>query len=699
MPYADENLKTQTRRRLKRQEAFLKALTQDVYTIGDAAEMAGVSRKTIDTWRDRDRAFNERVKIAVAEARTRKAMSKYVSREVSLDKPRPDKGSFAEWRRKYTGRIVEKHQEGFVAAFEDRTNQKILWLAPTGAGKDTTAGDVCMYVTCDDWTQRAAWLMENENFSRRRIAERIKPYFEDSRVYDQKPLGINSVKPSASLIADYGPFTWEKGMRFVDGTPVPRNTWTKNELYFMRGMGESEADPNLWASGLGGASYGARITFLVLSDPFTFENQSSPTQRAQQRALLEEGGTIATRLDGSGRTLVLGTRVAEWDNYGEWMKSWTQNARVIDHQEFWATDYYKYSNGVAVVITRAIVENEDGEEVSFWPDNPEFPLDSYLELDGKRYLVKNLDDARYNELAAKGAHRVKGLREKRAENPERFETTQQQNPPEGGVGEFTDILLDHCDDPSRTLGVWKPGEELLVQGVDPARSGGAAWVMWGYDRETGICTVVDLFYGEKLGTEGVRKKLLLEPASHYLPAYLVYEVNAESGVLDHPDVKRLVEQTGTSLIRHHTQYNRSQGDASVAAMSTDMRTGLIRFPAAHPQDRERLRKLKQHFKNWDIASAMNRRTISGRYGHQPDDLCMAAWIGWYHIKTRMKNRGLVGRVAQRPVPQAIMKRWRQAKTQTFSEPQPVSTYNMDEPDPNDLAAWYDYYGGTRAAND
>lgn len=655
-------------------------------SIAEVASTIGYTTRTITRWRDDDQVFARQFARRMKARRKQLAYQKEDRTTFDPSRRKPKKGNFRWWRRTYLGRPVFPHQDGFIDAYEDLTNHTVVWLAPTGAGKDTTAGDIVLYETCDNWSLRVAWLMENQDFSVRRVSERLEPYLTDPAVYRRAPVGPETSVPERNLVEDFGPFTWGGGLVYPNGEPVQKNTWTNQKLYFLREAGESEADPNIWASGLQGAIYGARVQLLVISDPFTFENQASPTEREKQRALLESGGTIATRLDGSGRRLILGTRVAEWDNYGSWIDNWTQGARVIQTKEYWNTVYYKYSNGVAVVVTKAIGYNGDGGEQSFWPDNPEFPLDSYLELNGDRYTVTDLSDDQVLELAEKGARRVIGLREKRDDNPDRFEATQNQNPrSDEFILDFSDLLLDHCDDPARTIGQWLPGEDLVL-GVDPAQSGGAAWVLWALDRADGTATVVDLFYGEKLGSQGVRQKLVIDPINKYLPRYLCFEVNRESGQLEHPDIADLIRRTATQLIRHKTHFNRSQGDASVGAMSFDMRDQMIRFPAFSHEDRSKLRRLKQHFQSFDASVVTERRSVSGSYGHAPDDLCMAAWIGWHHIRDLRRSMARSGPIQRRRVPRDVAANWaRNHQVPVVDEP--LSGTMNDGRDINNLMEW------------
>lgn len=615
------------------------------HTRRDAAKLAGIELNTLNYWiRTYDDFAQELRRLERARIQKEK-LSKLTI--VDPTKPTPPKGDFTTWRRKYLGRGVEDHQVPLVTALEDRTNTRIICLLPPGSGKDTTAGDWLLYELCDDRTgKRTAWMMESDDFARRRLT-RLQSYLTDRNVYSYAPLGPTSSIPTHNLIDDYGPFAWEPGMVYADGTKVNRPTWTQNKIYLLQATAP-EADPSLWATGIGGATYGSRIGELILSDAFTIENQKSPMVRAEQMQFIK--GTLRSRFDGRGRLVVIGTRTGPDSrcNYIELLKYFTGNSRIIRQEGA----YHKYANGTAVIIHPAILYDENGIERSYWPEH--FPLRTVITLPtGEWVEMQNLTDDEILEYAdLPDAAIIEGLADIRDDDPEMFETIYQQNPPESISGEFTDQLLDHCDDPNRTIGVTNPGEELVL-GVDPARTGGAAWVLLAVNREEETIAVVDWGYYEKLGITGIANKLIIDPITRYLPAALSYEVNHEQGVLFLAEVQTVIRDGGVYINEHRTGDNRHSGEASVASLALYMRTGRFRFPAQSLTDRAQMAKLKQQFKNW------TGEPVSRRYRDKsaPDDGCMATWIGWVYARERLeRRRGIFG---HRQVPLSVRRRWKE----------------------------------------
>lgn len=649
-----EDGETREERTARLKADFIDLMTHEPQSMSKAAVAIGTNPQRIRKWRDLDPEFDAAVEaVRLPSHRPHMSRERNIRQVVDLakDHPKPD---FATWRRQYLGRPVWPHQVPIVEAYMDQTNLVVIVLGPPGSGKDTTCGDLLLYDLCDDKVGlRTAWIMESESFARRRLGERIDPYLTDPRSYRHAPLGPDTSMPERSLIEDWGPYKWEPGMRFEDGARVTRTTWTKNEMYFVR-VQAPEADPNLWATGINGATYGARVDRMFLSDPFTQRNQISPTTMAEQRGYIQ--GTLMSRLDESGRLVIMGTRISAGDNYGWWLKRLIGNARIIHEDGY----YRKYSNGVATVVYPAIQVDNDGDEVSYWPER--FPLDGQLVLpDGTTFLASGLEDGTVAQLVKQGARRIRGLYDIRSEDPDLFQTMYQQNPIIDNFGEFTTAILNHCDDEDRSIGVIRPGEELVL-GVDPARTGGAGWVLWAVDYEDQTATVVDMFYGTKLGTAGIKNKLIIEPLLKFLPRWFVYEGNREAAILEFPDVMGAVRESQVNVVKLFTGRNRYQGEEAVAAMTIPMREGRIRFPARTLEDRNRMALLKEHFRNFDARTGSEGRTRSGQYSHLPDDLAMAARAGWTQCaKLLVVERQKFFGVRRRPVPGSVRRKW--AKTQ------------------------------------
>ena len=666
--------KTNASNREERKQLINDLLDQGYHTWEELVEVSGLAKGAIAQLRIEDEAF----KTHMDSIRERNKRIRGTARQKNVvynpQRRRRKMPDFVTARMEYLGFPTPAAQMPLIEAWEDKTNRTILCLGPTGMGKDTTSEHIVLLTGASDYDNRVAWFMEADTFAKRRVTYGIRPYLEEPRTYDEAPRIPGGRKPTHSLIEDFGPFVWEQGMVYPDGSRVPKSTWNQNELYFLSRDGRRERDPNVWATGLSGTTYGSRIRTMVVSDAFTKENQRNPTQRAQQRELLE--GTMKTRLDGGGRRLFINTRVGAQDNNGYFIEKWAGSAKEVAQPADGPRSYTKLRNGVAIVIIQAIQYDADGQPRSFWEENPEFPLHSYYQVGPERIVIEGLTDDQINMYADMGAHRVDGLLERQSEE-EDFETMQQQNPPSSDSGEFTDELLDACDDDQRTFGVYVPGEEILIHGVDPAKTYGAGWSMLGYNWQTGVMTVIDFGFHTKLGHVGIREKLLEAPLVEYRPAHLAFEPNREGANLEFPDIQRLIRSFGTKVHRLGTNTNRFLGEAAVSRMAWDMRRGLIRIPAATPGDVQKAKLLKQHFKNYDESTIAQGRSRAGQNQHAPDDVAISTWMSWKVGKALRdaRKRPEQRDRPRRPVPASVRRRHRRA-----SKAEPVLTERSSTPE-------------------
>lgn len=614
---------------LERQDRLLQAVVT-AQTIGDALAFAGVGEGTLYRWKKKDAKFNRRWDKAIEQMRSRKGqMYGGNTRQFDPFREFSDPGPLEDFRREVFGFPSTPSQRAFCQAYDDKTNLVIFWIAPAGAGKDVTACQAIAHAAAEG-IPRMGMLMESMPQARKRIDSYLDPYFTDHSLYERAPEIPGGTVPVRNFIDTWGPWQWNKDLILPSGERPVRTKWEAHSKWFV-GRTTPMADPSLWAVGIEGAIAGARVQLMFCSDLFTVENQKSPTQRKEQLDLIN--GTLDSRLDEAGRLIFLNhhVRKAGESNLVALLDQYVGDAPIV-HQE---GDYTKYANGVAVVLTPALTVDDGGELRSYWPER--FPVHETIILGEEKWLAKDLKPAELNDLAAKGGRRIRGLVERKKRNPELFELIYQQNPRVSGYGDFTTEILDSCDDPSRTLGQYRPNERLILA-VDPARSGGAGWVLWALNTEAETFAVVDFWWGDSLGFSGMREKLIREPIMLWRPRDLVWEINYEGETPEHPEAQEIIKRHHVNFVRHHTQYNRSSGEFPVIGMLDDMRESKIIFPAATEADRLKLRQLKDHFMNFESAGYTERkRTVGSR--RLPDELCMAGWFGWRYGKDIIKASG------------------------------------------------------------
>ena len=570
------------------------------------------------------------------------------------DRELPVIPGFADFRWEYLGFPTAEHHAPAVAAMEDMTNLVVFVFGPPGMGKDTLAGHYVLW-RAPHRTQ-TAFFMESEKFAARR-GRRIDGYLTTDHIYKTAPGGVpGSQIPSRNMIYDFGPFAWKKGMLLPDGTELERPIWNQYEKYYV-GVEARESEPDLWFTGVGGATYGSRIQDAILSDLWPPDRIIGPDELQKDFTWVQD--TLETRLDDDGRMIVLGTMLPWQNNYARLVQEYTDGAVVIDGDQY--TE--KWSNGTCVVKIPAIQVRE-GIPVSYWP--VKFPLESRYEVTYKNGDMKVLpmDDEGEAIIEARRLQKTgevkaikprRGLLDRKRRNPINFRALYMQEDVTAEVGDFTDNVLDMAYDHTRTFGRWEPHETLVV-GVDPAKTFGAAWWLWAVNTRDQKMTMVDFGFHESLGVQGIKDRLVVEPITNYHPAIFAFEINRHEAVLEDPIIQQVFRDFGVKVYRHHTG---SGNRAELGILATLMRVGQVRFPAMTKDDQNRLEVVRTHFKAYDLSVQAQRRSKPGTKTHIPDDIAFAAWIGSLPARELLEGRGrsFVSSQVGRAVPSQVLEKW------------------------------------------
>ena len=627
---------------------FLRVLAES-RSVNEAITRFGVSRSTVSEWRQDPNFLRMYDDVRSKQGLTRD------SGKVTFDpfaERRPVPG-LVEFREKVFGFPSTPTQRAFAEAYDDSTNLVIFWLAPAGAGKDVTTMQAVAHAAASG-VDRIGCVMENQKQAKKRIDAFLDPYFTSHEFYKRAPGIPGGMKPVWDFIDEWGPWKWSENLRLPDGSPPARTKWDAYNKWFV-GRVHPDADSSLWALGLKEAIAGSRMGLLVASDLFTVENQKSE-ERHDTYELID--GTIDSRLDDEGRLIVLNHHVAPANRsmLSKLIKAHVGTARVV-HQN---GDYTKYANGVAVIRTPALRE-ENGIVVSYWPER--FPVESRIVFpDGRDVPAADLTDEEQMEAAGLGAKRRRGLEDRRKRMGDRFNWLYQQDDRASTLGDFTDEILEACFDTDRTFGVMKPHEQVVVS-VDPARSGGAAFTTVAGDLRgfEPIIYLVQFGIHEGLGFSGMRRELIRKPIEDWRPSHLVWEINYEEETPKHQDAEDVLRRYNVNYEPFRTQHNRSSGEYAVMRMADDMRDGLIRFPAKTLADTLRLEDFLDHFRNFESTPYTQRRHATGS-GRLPDDACLAFWMGWTFLKQlhrrRMNRKRQGDRVGASPAVQSAFSGYR-----------------------------------------
>jgi len=461
--------------------------------------------------------------------------------------PDLSKTSFSEFCKLYFNVEFAPHQFEIEKNLADPTGRLVLVLGHPESGKSTlSALWYPIYKMCQNPDIRIA-LVTKSGEKAQDLLGRIKRYLVDPYLYKDC---------ERNLIEDFNGFKSQKSDGFG---------WSKDQIT-IRHRKSGERDPTVQALSVGKQIYGSRLDLLILDDALTLENQQTDGRRRRiDEWFTQEARSRAQR----GQTLVNGTRIHPLDNYGQWKESWKEH-RIFKH-----------------VSIPAILNEHTDEEKPNWSE--------YWSLDGKWEHDETIDTEVF----------IPGLRDIRNEissrDPLRWKLVYQQEDVQNEEGIFKQELIDNALElgSARSIGQVYP-EEILVLGIDPATTGRAASILLAYNPQTGVRTVVDIFVGARLGATGVRNKLMYEfweKYKNHRVAYTVIETNFAPTILGDDTVKQRAEWAGTRMIQHITtgagkkRGSKWDEEYGVGAMQSLFYSGLISFPSATVQDKQKLEPL------------------------------------------------------------------------------------------------------------
>ena len=496
-------------------------------TVEQACGVAGKSVKTYEYYRRSD------VKFKSLSDRTRLgAINKNFSEaEVSdLD--------FVKWRSRFLKSETFPHQRNLIDVIEGRDPS---WLHPSMRFERGTANNrilinippnhaKSMTVTVDYVTFK---IVNNPNFrvlivsQTQRLAadflyaikQRLThPMYEDLQQAYAAGVGFNTKSAS----------------------------WQATRVTFGEELRESsEKDPNIEAVGIGGQIYGKRADMIIIDDAVTLSNANDFER--QIKWLTQD---VRSRLNPTGKLVVVGTRVASVDLYRELRNS------------------DRYPGGLVpwtyLAMPALLEPNEEPEKwVTLWPYSDQ-PFDGQEESD-------KTEDGLYPRW--NGRHLYN---ERQAMDASTWALVyQQQDISDNAV--FDPVCVRGSIDGMRKGGGLNPGYPghpkstqgfHFVCGLDPAMVGDTAAVCYAIDRNTHKRYIVDAI--KITGpTPAQIRSLMFEWTDMYKPSEWIVERNAFQSFLTQDEgIRRYLATRGVILREHHTGNNKWDAGFGVASMST-----------------------------------------------------------------------------------------------------------------------------------
>ena len=562
-------------------------------TIEQACASAGKSMKTYEYYRRTDKNFADKID------RTRLGLKDktFVSGDVH-------DLSFADFRQRFLHQKTFAHQQNLVDVIEGRepgwlhpsmkyekgiADNRILINIPPNHAKSIT-------ITVDYVTWKVA---QNPNFR------------------------VLIVSQTQRLAADFlyaikqrltHPMYEELQQAYAAGVGFNSKTasWQATRITFGDELREStEKDPNIEAVGIGGQIYGKRADMIIIDDAVTLSNAND---FEKQIKWLQQD--VRSRLNPTGKLIVIGTRVAAVDIYKE--------LRNPD----------RYPGGLVpwtyLAMPAQLESDEDPDKwVTLWPYSDQ-PFDGQLESDKNEEGLYPRWNGRhlYNERQSMDASTWALI-------------YQQQDISDDAI--FDPVCVKGSIDGMRKSGRLVPGHPghprdlngfSFICGLDPAMVGDTAAVCYAIDRISHKRYIVDAIKITRPTPAAIRQ-LIFDWTNLYTPAEWIVEKNAFQSFLTQDEgIRQQLATKGVVLREHHTGANKWDSGFGVASMSTlfgtkqpdgkHHRDNLMHLPS---DQTENIKALIEQLITWSP-------TTKGK-----TDMVMALWF--CEIRAReMLNTGL-----------------------------------------------------------
>jgi hypothetical protein len=562
-------------------------------TVEAACKLAGKSVKTYEYYRRSDSGFK-----SLADRTRLGSIEKNWAEETALGL------DFVTWRKKYLKQETFAHQKNLIDVIEGRDPS---WLHPSmkyekGIGDNRILLNIppnhakSITVTVDYVTYK---IVNNPNFR------------------------VLIVSQTQRLAADFlyaikqrltHPMYEELQQAYAAGVGFNTKTasWQATRVTFGDELRESsEKDPNLEAVGIGGQIYGKRADMIIIDDAVTLSNANDFER--QIKWLTQD---VRSRLNPTGKLIVVGTRVSAVDLYKE--------LRNPD----------RYPGGLVpwtyLAMPALLETHEDFNKwVTLWPY-------SDMAFDGQDESEKNEEGfyPRWN-----GKHL---FAERQAMDTSTWALIyQQQDISDDAI--FDPVCVKGSIDGMRKAGRLVPGNPghpkdlngfSFICGLDPAMVGDTAAVCYAVDRISHKRYIVDAIKITRPTPAQIRQ-LITDWTNVYAPSEWIVERNAFQSFLTQDEgIRQFLASKGTVLREHHTGNNKWDAGFGVASMSTlfgtkqpdgkHHRDNLIHLPS---DQTENIKSLIEQLITWSP-------TTKGK-----TDMVMALWF--CEIKAReWLNQGI-----------------------------------------------------------
>ena len=511
-------------------------------TIDAACASAGKSMKTYEYYRRTDKIFTDKVD------RTRLGLKdkKFAGGDVHDI-------SFVEFRKRFLHSQTFPHQQNLVDMIETgkpswlhpsmkyelgvSNNRILLNIPPNHAKSMTITIDYVTWQVCKNPNFRVLIVSQTQRLAGDflyAIKQRLThPQYEELQTAYAAGVGFKSKSAS----------------------------WQATRVTFGDELRESsEKDPNIEAVGIGGQIYGKRADMIIVDDAVTLSNANDFER--QIKWLTQD---VRSRLNPTGKLIIIGTRVASVDLYKE-----------LRNED-------RYPGGIVpwsyLAMPALLESNEKPEEwVTLWPasDQP---------FDGQKEEERDPDTGFYPRWNGRNLYN-----ERQAMDASTWALVyQQQDISDDAI--YDPVCVRGSIDGMRKAGRLVPGNPghprdvngfSFICGLDPAMVGDTAAICYAVDRATHKRYIVDAIKITRPTPAAIRQ-LIFDWTSLYSPSEWIVEKNAFQSFLTQDEgIRQNLASRGVLLREHHTGNNKWDSGFGVASMSTLF--GTKQFDGKHHRD-------------------------------------------------------------------------------------------------------------------
>jgi hypothetical protein len=549
-------------------------------TVEEACKSAGKSIKSYEYYRRTDRAFADKAD------RTRLGLRDKVF--ASTDVMDLD---FISFRERFLHSQTFSHQKNLVDVIQGREpswlhpamkyekgqdSRILINIPPNHAKSMTITVDYVTWMLCQNPNFRILIVSQTQRLAADflyAIKQRLThPMYEDLQAAYAAGVGFNTKSAS----------------------------WQATRVTFGDELRESsEKDPNIEAVGIGGQIYGKRADMIIVDDAVTLSNASD-----FERQIKWLNQDVRSRLNPTGKLIIIGTRVAALDLY-----------RELRNED-------RYPGGIVpwtyLAMPALLETNEDPNKwETLWPFT-DVPFDGQTEED------KDPDTGLYPRWNG-----INLWNERQQMDTSTWALVyQQQDISDDAI--FDPVSVRGSIDGMRKSGPLTPGHPghpkstngfVTVCGLDPAMVGDTAVVCYAIDRTTYKRYIVDTIKITRPTPAQIRQ-IIFDWTVTYAPSEWIVEKNAFQAFLTQDEgIRQYLANRGVRLREHHTGNNKWDSGFGVASMSTlfgtkqedgkHHRDNLIHLPS---DQTENIKSLIEQLVTWSP-------TTKGK-----TDMVMALWF-------------------------------------------------------------------------